>query len=960
MLNRTAFASAMCFLASHAASQLVTQSPFPTGRNLGGVAFTSPTHGFIVGDNHHLIESFDGGHSWTTRMASPLSSDPFYTITFADSLHGYIAGNNQDAYRTTNGGLTWTQMTGFQPGSAGALDFVTPTRGYAGYNGALTFTPDGGTTWQIASAYPDCPIMFGMDFRDEFVGLASGIRSTPYHDDGIYRTLNAGRTWTLVHTGSVNDLIWIDEDSALAIDATDIIRSDDEGRTWYVVAYGTVPTGLGEFVQVGNTDTLAGVSLSGDIWMSYDMGLSWTQRVYGIGVLPARWSVSFFDLLYGWVVGANGLTYSTIDGGTTWTLLNSGCGDEVQAIDFAPGERFGIAVTHRGFVFRTRDQGRFWDVQRLRETGVVFGREEGLRAVEVLDDNTIITGGAGGVLFRSDDGGTTWLSLGWPNSLPDTFEIKAINFADRYNGFIAGFGAGPSAYSTTDGGFSWSPITGVMGSMASGDLEGSSRWMITAGTTVYRSTNDGATWSSQVLPGDVTYLYDIEFNNPQYGWVIGSYGYTARTSNGGATWTQVVQPVNESYLDVEMLGNSEVMLLGYDSSTFRYFTKTSSNGGATWIRTTLSQYEEGLNELWASPTGRYWIGGSWGKIVHSAAPALRIVLPADVPVQVAPGVPFTFSVRVVPGDDLIEIGSPTMWLQRAAAGPFEPIPLTHVFGEDYLATLPPLRCADTPRFYFSARGTEGAEIRLPASAPATTFSTRVGVNQTMDLLNTDFSAGLPAGWGVSGLWHIGTACAPPGTCDVGNTAYFGQDSTCNFNLPSRVSGILRSPNVTLPVLQPGQNVVLTFCSALDTEYQNGAYGDDDQSQVWFVYQGGANPVAWLTDHSTSRIQTFNVNHHAGRTGRFEWRFDSMNTYMNAFRGWHVDNIRLTAPGLVCNDPCPQDFNADGTLDFFDYADFVECFEGGPCPPGATPDYNRDNSTDFFDYADFVAAFETGC
>ncbi len=58
--------------------------------------------------------------------------------------------------------------------------------------------------------------------------------------------------------------------------------------------------------------------------------------------------------------------------------------------------------------------------------------------------------------------------------------------------------------------------------------------------------------------------------------------------------------------------------------------------------------------------------------------------------------------------------------------------------------------------------------------------------------------------------------------------------------------------------------------------------------------------------------------------------------------------------------CPADFNDDGFLDFFDFDDFVVCFEGGACPPGKSGDYNGDGFADFFDYDDFVVDFETGC
>jgi hypothetical protein len=64
-------------------------------------------------------------------------------------------------------------------------------------------------------------------------------------------------------------------------------------------------------------------------------------------------------------------------------------------------------------------------------------------------------------------------------------------------------------------------------------------------------------------------------------------------------------------------------------------------------------------------------------------------------------------------------------------------------------------------------------------------------------------------------------------------------------------------------------------------------------------------------------------------------------------------VRQPAPA------CPPDFNGDGVVDFFDYDDFVACFEGS-CTQGLDADFNRDGVVDFFDYDDFVLAYETGC
>jgi hypothetical protein len=81
----------------------------------------------------------------------------------------------------------------------------------------------------------------------------------------------------------------------------------------------------------------------------------------------------------------------------------------------------------------------------------------------------------------------------------------------------------------------------------------------------------------------------------------------------------------------------------------------------------------------------------------------------------------------------------------------------------------------------------------------------------------------------------------------------------------------------------------------------------------------------------------------------------------------VDNVTLNLPGpndrngngVPDSCECRADFNQDGFLDFFDYDDFIACFEGR-CPPGKSADFNLDGFADFFDYDDFVAAFEAGC
>ena len=71
----------------------------------------------------------------------------------------------------------------------------------------------------------------------------------------------------------------------------------------------------------------------------------------------------------------------------------------------------------------------------------------------------------------------------------------------------------------------------------------------------------------------------------------------------------------------------------------------------------------------------------------------------------------------------------------------------------------------------------------------------------------------------------------------------------------------------------------------------------------------------------------------------------------------LGSIRITGT-LVASGSirCPADFNNDGTVDFFDYLDFVGAFAGSL----ASADFNADGVIDFFDYLVFVGAFTAGC
>ena len=87
------------------------------------------------------------------------------------------------------------------------------------------------------------------------------------------------------------------------------------------------------------------------------------------------------------------------------------------------------------------------------------------------------------------------------------------------------------------------------------------------------------------------------------------------------------------------------------------------------------------------------------------------------------------------------------------------------------------------------------------------------------------------------------------------------------------------------------------------------------------------------------------------SGRMQRTMDWMRT--RGVKNWPAPFFPSLA-AFSSNQPS-ADFNADSTIDFFDYLDFVSDFAARR----AASDYNADTVIDFFDYLDFVASFAAG-
>ncbi len=606
-------------LFSLAPAQFVWLQHAPTFTDdLYGVAFPTPTHGFVVGTRALLKETRDGGQSWRYRSgvgATTPSVDPFYAILFYGSQNGWITGNNNYAFRTTDEGATWTRMTSVPAGSWGHIDFVSPSTGFIGANGACAFTSDGGQNWQLRSGYPDCPIMYGMDFRDANLGLVAGDHLS--QGTGIYRTTDGGRTWSRRLTGIFNDVVFMDASTALATTNTGVIyRSTDAGNNWMQIAPDR-PNGLLDLERVDST-TIVGVSAFGDIWRSADGGFTWSRVGDDLGDLPGRWRVRFRDAQNGWVVGPKGMMLASTDGGLTWRVASNGIADNITDIKMV-SRAFGYAVTRNAYVLRTRDGGAHWDLRHLKVTGNVFGHAEGLQAIDVVDEQFAVAAGLGGIVFKTTDGGETWQPIGYP-TLPGLFDIYDVRFTSRQTGWVVGLdndlGHYRTIYRTMDGGLTWQLVVPVQAAVQYNavDFVGNSGWVVGPRSYLLRTTDGGNTWQQVNLPyGNVTNLQftDVGFANEQVGWMIGTVGYVLRSTDGGQSWVRQNLGTSEDLAALYVVSASEAWIAGALGSLFH-----TTDGGQSWLRESTGYPSAlGLSALHGTPDGHLVGGGYAGFLV---------------------------------------------------------------------------------------------------------------------------------------------------------------------------------------------------------------------------------------------------------------------------------------------------------------------------------------------------------
>lgn len=235
--------------------------------------------------------------------------------------------------------------------------------------------------------------------------------------------------------------------------------------------------------------------------------------------------------------------------------------------------------------------------------------------IAAIDGNTafIVTApfsagaGANGI-WKTTDGGTTWVSQPSFGSSGDTF-ANQIYFWDADNGFACGDPVNGKfdMYKTSDGGANWTAVAGApapLGGQGSEfsyvgvkDVVGDNIWLGTDIGRLLRSNDRGVTWEAFFSPaldfGGVTTPNSFgafAFADANNGLLIAVDNSTDavlyHTTDGGENWEEVIASGTWYFGDVAYVPGTEdtYVSTGVNSSLDAYMGSSySEDGGNTWV-----------------------------------------------------------------------------------------------------------------------------------------------------------------------------------------------------------------------------------------------------------------------------------------------------------------------------------------------------------------------------------------
>jgi photosystem II stability/assembly factor-like uncharacterized protein/protocatechuate 3,4-dioxygenase beta subunit len=513
-----------------------------------------------------IFKSVDAGLNWTqinTGVSLPVMAMGLHP---ADPDTLYAGSQSGQVFKSTNGGLSWMNFSSGLPGAEIrriAFDPYDLSAVYAGTISQGLFRSRNNGPWEAVNGNLNL-------LRVEDIVFDPAVAATIYvagedgdHTHGIYKTTDGGVIWArsiemnirwepgfhiAIHPTNTNIVY--------AVCGNTIHKSSDGGNSWAALTVADSNVTCVVLVPATPGTLFAGTEEDG-VLKSIDGGATWTETNTGLRglVFPHSKSHSVHidasnpDYIYAGSINGG---YRSLNGGETWLNMNHP-GRQIPSIMTHPSSP-GQVGTFTSQFWKSSTNGSPGDWTEPTADFCCF--QEGDLGMVYADDKLVIyagvtaSGGPEGGVYRSIDGGASWVPLtsGLTGAQIHTLTMHPVNPNVIFFATQQSWPVGPSTSSrlfrTTDAGASWEELR--------------------CGLPEFLSINQIVFY-----PGDPNIMYlGSEIDN----------GGVYRSDDGGTCWYKIFNG-NVNTIAVHP-ANPEVVYAGTWSAGGFY---VSLNGGQSWM-----------------------------------------------------------------------------------------------------------------------------------------------------------------------------------------------------------------------------------------------------------------------------------------------------------------------------------------------------------------------------------------
>jgi hypothetical protein len=504
----------------------------------------------------------------------------------------YAGAFGLGVFKSVDGGVTWRgHKSGLRNSFVRclALDSARPETLYAGTNDGLYRSTDGDSTWTLLfdASSLTTPTSVRAVALDRF---NPGTIYVGTYDDGIFKSVNHGASWTAINLGLANTSIRCitihptNPDTVLAGTGTNggVHISTDGGFFWSQIPDTAVSVSAAVKILYDplRSTRIYVASGSHGVIVSQDGGATWKRLARGLTSFLTR-SLALRDTVRYVGTDSSGVFYSTLSD-SLWHEVNSGLSSRQVDALFARSRTDVWAGTDGGGMFHTLNAGGSWtqvDGGLLRTDIFALG-------VSPTASHVYSGAGFGDQFWTSTNQGGAWTRAAGLQSIHNSVQAIANGAGSPSVVYAAITGVG--VLKSFDNGASWvnpdsstQTLNQGLGALASHPVNPG---VLYAGATsgVYKSINGGSTWmfASTGLPAQA-HIKSLGLNplKPDTLYAGTDSLGLFLSMNGGATWGAVGAGIPSPYIrDIACDPvTSGVVYVATDAGIFR-----SANQGASW------------------------------------------------------------------------------------------------------------------------------------------------------------------------------------------------------------------------------------------------------------------------------------------------------------------------------------------------------------------------------------------